>query len=221
MRTFGRRLALGVLVAIAVGAAAGGTVLACDIGIEAADPGKPVIAGDTRTLSVTVRQTHRQCLVPIEETAISLTGAVLESQTPWRETDSGVHQSELTVRFAEPGTATVEVLRECSKGGGEATWEVEVAPAVAVAAPEVTPSPPPSTATPTPPPPTANPTAPEPTAAPTTEATAATTDAPSATTAWAETAQTTSATPTAAMPPAAARATATVTCPQSLYQGLC
>ena len=149
IRAIGTRLGAAALVAAVLAAVLAGTVLACDIGIGLAAPDAPVAAGDTRTVVVTVTQTHRRCLIPIEETSIVLTGAVLESQTPWQETSEGTYQSELTVRFPEPGGATVQVLRECSKGGGEATLEVQVMPG-ASAAPVITPTEPQSSPSPTP-----------------------------------------------------------------------
>ena len=99
--------------------------------------------GDILTFTIDVRQTHRTCVVPIEETVINLRGMELVSQTPWQQVSSDVNRREITVRLTQVGEGQIEVIRECPKGGDISVISVpiEAVAATEAPAPPVTPSP--------------------------------------------------------------------------------
>ena len=103
-------------------------VLACDISIN--PPGANGQIEDELTFSIEVARTHRNCLVPIEETQIALSGMELVSHTPWVQLGGDVDRREITVKLTTVGTGSITVTRVCPKGGGIAIAEVEIAEGV-------------------------------------------------------------------------------------------
>jgi len=108
-------------------------VLACDISIEPSKATGQV--GDTLIFTVSVYQTHRNCSVPIDDTQIRLTGMQLVSETGWKQIASMTYENELSVTLTAEGKGTLEVVRVCPKGGGEATTTVTIAAAAGGVAP--------------------------------------------------------------------------------------
>lgn len=97
--------------------------LACEISINPST-GEPSV-GDQQQVVVTVIQTHRTCITPIEETFIQPENLSIVSESAWQEIEGG-HEKELAVTFSEPGEATLTVVRECSKGGDTAVATFDV-----------------------------------------------------------------------------------------------
>jgi Pyruvate/2-oxoacid:ferredoxin oxidoreductase delta subunit len=84
------------------------------------------MVGETLTFTVEVKLTHRTCIVPIEETQIVLEKMELLSQTQWEEVVSGTYQSLVTVRLLSEGEGSIQVVRECIKGGDTATVKTTI-----------------------------------------------------------------------------------------------
>lgn len=99
-------------------------VLACDISIS--PPGASGQVGDELTFSIEVARTHRNCLVPIEETQITLSGMELVSHIPWVQLGGDVDRREITVKLTTVGIGRIIVTRVCPKGGDTAIAEVEI-----------------------------------------------------------------------------------------------
>jgi Fe-S-cluster-containing hydrogenase component 2 len=100
------------------------------------------MAGETLTFTVEVKETHRNCIVPIEDTQIILEKMELLSQTQWQEIVDGTYRSLVTVRLLSEGEGSITVLRECIKGGDTATVEVIITTggtAISPPSPPVTP----------------------------------------------------------------------------------
>ncbi|MCK9356366.1 MAG: 4Fe-4S binding protein [Dehalococcoidia bacterium] len=125
-----RRLLLAVVSALVAVSLLAAPVLACDISIESAKTSGQV--GDTLVFTVTVYQTHRNCSVPIDDTQIRLTGMQLMSETGWKQIASMTYENELSVTLTAEGKGTLEVVRVCPKGGGEAVAIVTIGPAAGV-----------------------------------------------------------------------------------------
>jgi len=119
--------------------------LACEISINPSS-GEPSV-GDQQQVVVTVIQTHRTCITPIEETSIQAENLDIVSEGAWREIEGG-HEKELAISFTQPGEATLTVIRECSKGGDTAVATFDVQPAASPTAPTGQPSPTPDPTTP-------------------------------------------------------------------------
>jgi len=128
------RFSFSVLAAVVAVLVLAVPVLACDITIQPSRASGQV--GETLTFSVSVHQTHRNCTVPIGDTQIRLTGMELLSQSGWKQVASLSYENTLTVRLAVEGTGTLEVVRVCPKGGGQATAKVAIAPSAAAPAPD-------------------------------------------------------------------------------------
>jgi NAD-dependent dihydropyrimidine dehydrogenase PreA subunit len=127
------RIVVPLLLALSASLATAAPLLACDIGIQPSSASGAV--GDSVTFAVTMNQTHRSCLVPIEDTQFSLAGVTLVSETPWTQTSTMSYQKEITVSLDAPGEGRVEVVRECSKGGDRIAATISILPGEAVAPP--------------------------------------------------------------------------------------
>ncbi len=127
------RVVVSLSLAIVAMAATSVPLFACDIGIKPSSTSG--VVGETVTFGVSVQQTHRVCLVPIEDTQFVFTGVELISETAWEQTSSTSHAKQVTVRLVTPGEGSVEVIRECSKGGDRTVAKIAINPAVAVEAP--------------------------------------------------------------------------------------
>lgn len=119
-----------VMLAVSVSAA-----LACDITVNPSSP--TAVVGEQQTVTVSVKLTHNNCLVPIDQTTIKPVGMSIVAQTGWQQI-SGGYQKQLTVVFTQPGQARLTVVRECSKGGDTASVTINVSPAPAAPAPPST-----------------------------------------------------------------------------------
>jgi hypothetical protein len=109
------RLAVAALLALSALIVTAVPLLACDIGISPSSASGTV--GDTVVVTVTFRQTHRVCLVPVDDTQILLSGMELVSESAWSKVSTMTYQKELTVKLLTPGDGRVEVLRVCPNGG--------------------------------------------------------------------------------------------------------
>ena len=101
-------ITLGAIIALGAGA------LGCEITIT--PTGDPVY-GEPFVLTVEVRQIHRNCVTPIEDTQIDLPGLAVVDYTPWREVEPGLRRLELTVVPIWVGKVGIEVRRDCVKYG--------------------------------------------------------------------------------------------------------
>ena len=119
-----------VLLALTAFLLTASTVLACDITITPAQASGPL--GNTLTFTIEMRETHRNCIVPIEDTQIILEKMELLTQTPWLEIINGTHQSDITVRLLTEGEGSITVVRECIKGGDTAVVNVLITEAETV-----------------------------------------------------------------------------------------
>jgi NosR/NirI family transcriptional regulator, nitrous oxide reductase regulator len=124
------RIVVPLLLALSASLATTVPLLACDIGIQPSSASG--VAGDTVTFAVTMNQTHRSCLVPIDETQFSVSGVSIVSQTPWTQTSSMSFETQLTVTLDAPGEGRVEVVRVCAKGGDRVAAVVSILPREAV-----------------------------------------------------------------------------------------
>ncbi len=127
------RLLFSILIAVVALGALAAPVLACDISVEPSTASGEV--GDTLTFTVTVAEDHRTCIVPIGDTQIYLTGMEIVSQTPWERVADGVDEKQVTVRLLQAGEGSIQVVRDCAKGGGDVTVSVSIEPSGAVASP--------------------------------------------------------------------------------------
>lgn len=83
--------------------------------------------GESYTLEVTFIEDHRKCLLTPEDTEFFLEEVkwkpgrelplVLEEAVSWEEADARTNRALLSFRAVEAGSFTLEVLRECDKGG--------------------------------------------------------------------------------------------------------
>ena len=123
------RLLLSTTLALAAVLLLALPVLACDISIEPSKASGQV--GDTMEFTISVYQTHRNCSVPIDDTQIRLAGMELVSQTGWKQVASMTYENVLSVELLQQGTGTLQVVRVCPKGGGQALAKVTIGPAAA------------------------------------------------------------------------------------------
>ena len=127
------RLAVAALLALSALIVTAVPILACDIGISPSSASGTV--GDTVTVTVTFRQTHRVCLVPVEDTQILLSGMELVSESAWSKVSTMAYQKELTVKLLTPGDGRVEVARVCPNGGDRTVATIAIEPAAMPGAP--------------------------------------------------------------------------------------
>jgi NosR/NirI family transcriptional regulator, nitrous oxide reductase regulator len=116
-----RILTAALLALILLGILAG-PALACNITASPAT-GSGVI-GDILNFTVSVQLEHRNCTVPIEQTQIKLSGLEMVSQSPWQKINTLNYKKQITVKIKDAGASSIEVIRECPKGGGYAVIKV-------------------------------------------------------------------------------------------------
>jgi NosR/NirI family transcriptional regulator, nitrous oxide reductase regulator len=116
-----RILTAALLALILLGILAG-PALACNITASPA-AGSGVI-GDILNFTVSVQLEHRNCTVPIEQTQIKLSGLEMVSQSPWQKINTLNYKKQITVKIKDAGASSIEVIRECPKGGGYAVINV-------------------------------------------------------------------------------------------------
>lgn len=74
-------------------------------------------AGDTGVITITIRNTHRNCKIPIDKTRFSADNMKIVAATSWKETGKGQFERKLKVIFGKKGTAKLDVIRSCPRGG--------------------------------------------------------------------------------------------------------
>ncbi|MBN1152738.1 MAG: 4Fe-4S binding protein [Dehalococcoidia bacterium] len=121
------RLSVALLLALSALVATTLPLLACDIGINLSSRSGTI--GGSITATVTVQQTHRACLVPIDDTQIVLSGVALISETEWVQVSSLGYEKQLTVQLVDAGEGRVEVARICPKGGDRTVATISIVPA--------------------------------------------------------------------------------------------
>jgi len=87
--------------------------LACNLKITPAD----FTAGAGEIVSFRLERylTHRQCVLPLEDTSIIITGGELVDPGVWQKGNPDV--LNFKVKFSEPGPVTVRIERNCPKSG--------------------------------------------------------------------------------------------------------
>ncbi|MCL6557422.1 MAG: 4Fe-4S binding protein [Firmicutes bacterium] len=89
------------------------SALACELKIFPAT--FSVAAGETVNFRLERYQTHRQCVLPLEETVIKVTGGKVSDPGIWKRGTPDILIFQ--VKFTEPGQASVRVERNCPKSG--------------------------------------------------------------------------------------------------------
>jgi hypothetical protein len=96
--------------------------------------GSPVelLNGEEYILEVEYTEDHRNCRVKPEETMFLVNGIpwqpdkasislVLKESITWTQPSNRVNKSEIHFTATSSGTATLEIIRECTKGGDKET----------------------------------------------------------------------------------------------------
>lgn len=100
-------------------------IFACDIIFSPAKTGGEV--GEIIEVGLSVHLTHRNCPVPMEDTKyITSDNLAIVGQTDWVSGGRDEYTSVLSIQFLAPGTAELEVVRECLKEGGHASIKFSV-----------------------------------------------------------------------------------------------
>lgn len=90
-----------------------GNVEACDLNLT---PGTfSVKAGETVTFTLQRYRDHRNCVLPLEDTNIKVTGGVVVDPGTWKKGNPDI--LVFKVKFSEPGQAVVRIERRCPKSG--------------------------------------------------------------------------------------------------------
>ena len=110
-----KKITLILVATLAATLTLGSLALACEITISSDRESGSV--GDNVSLTITVKQTHRKCALPIEETKISIAGMRIVSHTPWKQVSTGTNQITLSAELTAAGEAALTVIRECDKEG--------------------------------------------------------------------------------------------------------
>jgi NosR/NirI family nitrous oxide reductase transcriptional regulator len=119
-----RGILISLLTAIVLLVSTVSPVSACEIIIESTQT--TGAAGETIAFTVEVNLTHRNCIVPIEDTGFSLKNMVLLNQSPWLEVDSRTYTSEVVVQLVDEGVGILTVTRECTKGGDVVEIRIDI-----------------------------------------------------------------------------------------------
>jgi len=106
-----------------------GPVLAmgCQIDIQL-EPGAPPAVGGTGIVIVTVKQTHNQCTLPMEQTKVKTAGCAIISATPWKETKPRVFTRKFKIKFETAGEALLEINRTCSRDKNVKEFRFKISP---------------------------------------------------------------------------------------------
>ncbi len=110
MKKIGFLILLIVLVFIFFGVK---SLYACDLSIISEK--NEVFVGEEIKVTLERVKTHRTCVLPIEETKIEIINGEIISESEWIESTKDT--KEIVVKFNEPGTGIIKVIRDCSKGG--------------------------------------------------------------------------------------------------------
>ena len=78
--------------------------------------------GDTVGFRLERAAIHRSCVLPLEQTAIRISGGELVDPGAWSK--GKVDVLEFSVKFTQPGAGTVKIERDCPKAGMQTTQAV-------------------------------------------------------------------------------------------------
>ena len=78
--------------------------------------------GDTVGFRLERAAIHRSCVLPLEQTTIRVSGGELVDPGAWSK--GKVDVLEFSVKFTQPGAATVKIERDCPKAGMQAVQAV-------------------------------------------------------------------------------------------------
>ena len=84
--------------------------LACSMKLTPSTPAASV--GETITFRLERALTHRNCVLPIEQTQIKVTGGEVVDAGVWKKGNPDV--LEFKVRFTQPGDSLIRIERDCS-----------------------------------------------------------------------------------------------------------
>ncbi|MBN1834776.1 MAG: hypothetical protein JW820_02935 [Spirochaetales bacterium] len=99
----------------------------------------PLELGEEYTLQMVYREDHRNCTVEPEDTVLLLEGArwrpardtqplILAAPVTWTQPQSRTNQAEVRFVAAAAGSWTLEIIRECDRGGYHGELVFAVAP---------------------------------------------------------------------------------------------
>lgn len=86
---------------------------ACDITIFAEK--SDLYVGEDILIKIERVKTHKTCVLPIEETEIQVSNGEIVKESDWIEGTKDT--KEIVVKFNEPGTQIIKIIRDCPKGG--------------------------------------------------------------------------------------------------------
>lgn len=87
--------------------------LGCDVTIISEK--NEVYIGEEISVTIERVKTHKTCVLPIEETEIQITNGEIVKDADWI---TGTKDTkEMVIKFNEPGTQIIKVIRDCPKGG--------------------------------------------------------------------------------------------------------
>jgi len=104
-----------------------GSILACQMKVERKSPADSTPdSGSDDVITVTYTQTHRNCTLPLKQTEFKAEGMKIVGATPWKEKKRGTFVRKFKVKYLQPGEATFNVIRNCSRGGADELLLVQV-----------------------------------------------------------------------------------------------
>lgn len=74
-----------------------------------------VQVGETISVDILRTQTHKTCVLPLDETKIEITNGEIVKDNPWIV--GSVDKKTIEVKFTEVGEGIIRVTRDCPKGG--------------------------------------------------------------------------------------------------------
>jgi len=86
---------------------------ACDVTIISEK--NEVYVGEEISVTIERVKTHKTCVLPIEETEIQITNGEIVKEGDW--VTGTKDTKEIVIKFNEPGTQIIKVIRDCPKGG--------------------------------------------------------------------------------------------------------
>lgn len=82
--------------------------------------------GSVDVITITYTQTHRNCTLPLKKTEFKAEGMKIVGATPWKEVKRSTFVRKFKVKYLQPGEATFNVIRNCSRGGADELLKVQV-----------------------------------------------------------------------------------------------
>jgi hypothetical protein len=95
---------------------------ACEIIVTAEGPKKEIYkAGDIVVIKITVVLKHRNCDVPIDETAIKVSGSKVTGTTKWMNTDGKTWERKIKIKILgdKSNQCLITATRTCDRDGGK------------------------------------------------------------------------------------------------------